>query len=106
MNSVEFEQFTATLLRTLEEDPAVLGLVALGSTAEPTWRDAWSDHDFWVVTRRGHQDGLLDDLSWLPNSDTILVRARHGRRHYSVYIEAGTVPSLQYSIRKKRRPAR
>src|SRR5215831_7582979 len=89
MNSAEYEQFTATLLRTLEEDPAVLGLVALGTMAEPTWRDAWSDHDFWVVTRPGHQDRLLDDLGWLPSSDTILVRARHGSRHCSVLYRSG-----------------
>jgi hypothetical protein len=89
MNSAEYEQFTATLLRTLEENPAVLGMVALGTMAEPTWRDAWSDHDFWVVTRPGRQDGLLDDLNWLPNSDTILVRARHGSRHYSVLYRSG-----------------
>ena len=89
MNSAEYEQFTATLLRTLEDDPAVLCLVALGTMAEPTWRDAWSDHDFWVVTRPGHQDKLLDDLGWLPNSDTILVRARHGSRHYSVLYRSG-----------------
>jgi hypothetical protein len=89
MNSAEYEQFIATLIRTLEEDPAVLGLVALGTTAEPTWRDAWSDHDFWVVTQPGRQDGLLDDLAWLPNSDAILVRARHGRRHYSVLYRSG-----------------
>jgi len=57
--------------------------------AEPTWRDAWSDHDFWVVTRPGRQDGLLDDLGWLPNSDTLLVRARHGSRHYSVLYRSG-----------------
>ena len=89
MNSAEYEQFTATLLRTLEENPAVFGLVALGTMAEPTWRDAWSDHDFWVVTRPGRQDGILDDLTWLPNSDTILVRARHGNRHYSVLYRSG-----------------
>ena len=89
MNSAEYEQFTATLLRTLEEDPAILGLVALGTMAEPTWRDVWSDHDFWVVTRPGRQDGLLEDLAWLPNSDTILVRARHGSRHYSVLYRSG-----------------
>jgi hypothetical protein len=89
MNSAEYEQFTATLWRTLEKDPAILGLVALGTTAEPAGRDAWSDHDFWVVTRPGRQDALLDDLTWLPNSDTILVRARHGRRHYSVLYRSG-----------------
>lgn len=89
MISPQYEQFTATLLSTRKDDPAVLGLAALGTMAQPTWRDAWSDDDFWVVTRPGRQDGLLDDLGWLPNSDTILVRARHGRRHYSVLYRSG-----------------
>lgn len=89
MNAAEYEQFTAALLRTLEADPDVLGLVALGSTADPTHRDAWSDHDFWVVTRPGHQDVLLDDLSWLPSSGQILIRARHGHRGYDVLYRDG-----------------
>lgn len=89
MNAAEYEQFTATLLRTLEADADVLGVVALGSTADPAYRDAWSDHDFWVVTRPGHQDALLDDLSWLPCSEQILVRAQHGRRGFSVLYRDG-----------------
>jgi len=39
---------------------------------------------FWVITRPGHQDALLDDLSWLPNPREIVVRAQHGRRGYNV----------------------
>src|SRR5262245_18514497 len=89
MNATDYEQFTAAILHTLEADPDVLGVVALGSTADATHRDAWSDHDFWVVTRPGHQDVLLDDLSWLPNSDQIFIRARHGRRGYDVLYRDG-----------------
>lgn len=89
MNAAEYERFTADLLRTLEADADVLGVVALGSTADPTFRDAWSDHDFWVVTRPGHQDALLDDLSWLPGAGRILVRVRHGRRHSGVLYRDG-----------------
>jgi hypothetical protein len=40
MNAAEYDQFTAALLRTLEADPNVLGLVDLGSTADPTHRDS------------------------------------------------------------------
>jgi hypothetical protein len=89
MNAAEYEEFTAVLLRRLQADPDVLGMVALGTTADPTYRDAWSDHDFWVVTRPGHQDVLLDDLSWLPHSGQILIATRHGRRHYSVLYRDG-----------------
>ena len=89
MDTAGYEQFSATLQRTLERDPHVLGLVALGSTADPAHRDAWSDHDFWVITRHGHQDALLDDLSWLPDSERILVRALHGRRGYDVLYDDG-----------------
>lgn len=89
MNEAEYERFTAALLRTLEADPDVLGLVALGSTADPTFRDAWSDHDFWVVTRPGHQDVLLNDRSWLPAAEQIFLTVRHGRRHCGVLYRSG-----------------
>jgi hypothetical protein len=89
MNAADYERFTAELLRTLEAEANVLGVVALGSTGDPTHRDSWSDHDFWVVTRPGHQDVLLNDVSWLPDAQNILVQVRHGRRHCGVLYRSG-----------------
>ena len=69
MESTQFEAFTAGLAGSLEPRSEILALVLLGTTARSEFRDEWSEHDFWVVTRPGYQDTLLNDLSWLPRPD-------------------------------------
>jgi hypothetical protein len=50
----------------LQEDPAALGLLALGSVGVETARiDAWSDLDFFVVVRPEAKSRYIADLSWL-----------------------------------------
>ncbi len=89
MDAVEYQGFLDELRATLEADPLVLGLVALGSTADETYRDRWSDHDFWVVTSRGAQARYLDTFSWLPRAADILMTVRHGRSYRSVVYADG-----------------
>ena len=77
MDSVEYQSFLDELTSTLEADPQVLGLIALGSTADAAYRDRWSDHDFWVITAPGSQARYLDTVSWLPRADDILMIVNH-----------------------------
>jgi len=77
MEASEFEDYTERLRASLESVPEVIGLVTLGSTADPTFRDEWSDHDFWVITEPGAQDSLVQDLSWLPGYQNILFEVSH-----------------------------
>lgn len=77
MNATEFENYTERLRASLESVAGVIGLVTLGSTADPTFRDEWSDHDFWVITEPGVQESLLEDLSWLPEYQNILFTVSH-----------------------------
>ena len=76
--------FTAALLKRLEADPDVLGLVLLGSTSgQPPLPDAFSDHDLFVVTRTGAQERFRNDLGWLPNAADLVLSFRetaHGVR--------------------------
>jgi hypothetical protein len=78
MDSIEYHRFLNGLVSTLEADPSVLGFIALGSTADDSFRDRWSDHDFWVITSHGAQSRYLDTFSWLPRADDILLAVRHG----------------------------
>jgi len=72
-----YEAFTESLRVRLEEDPRVLGLVALGSMARQDYEpDRWSDHDFFVITRSGEQEAFRGDRSWLPRSDRIVLSYR------------------------------
>src|SRR6185369_14427111 len=84
MNANEFENYTEQLRISLASIPGVIGLVTLGSTADPTFRDEWSDHDFWVITEPGAQDSLVQDLSWLPGYQNILFEVSHGKNRRTV----------------------
>lgn len=84
MDQIDYERFLEELTATLAADPRVLGLVALGSTADASSRDRWSDHDFWVITEPGAQSRYLDNVSWLPRADDLLMIVRHGPSRRSV----------------------
>lgn len=77
METTQFENYTEQLRVSLGSIPEVVGLVTLGSTADPRFRDEWSDHDFWVITKPGAQDSLIEDLSWLPDYQNVLVEVSH-----------------------------
>jgi len=77
MEASKFEDYTERLRASLSSVPEVIGLVTLGSTADPTFRDEWSDHDFWVITKPGAQDSLVHELSWLPDYQNILFAISH-----------------------------
>ncbi|HVP60374.1 MAG TPA: hypothetical protein VMT11_07435 [Myxococcaceae bacterium] len=76
--------FTAALLKRLDADPDVLGLVLLGScSGQPPPPDDFSDHDLFVVTRTGAQERFRNDLGWLPNGADLVFSFRetaHGVR--------------------------
>lgn len=87
MNSIDYQNYLDELVSTLEGDACVLGLIALGSMADATYRDCWSDHDFWIITSQGSQPSYLDTFSWLPRADTILMTIRHGSSYRGVIYE-------------------
>ncbi len=73
MDDKEYRAFTDALRTSLEADPRVLGLIAVGSMAERETRpDAWSDHDFLVVVSPGTQESLRNDLGWLPDHPRVV----------------------------------
>lgn len=77
MDATEFDDYTERLRTSLESVREVTGLIVLGSTADSTLRDQWSDHDFWIVTELGKQDALVEDLSWLPDYQDIAIVVKH-----------------------------
>lgn len=61
------DTFVDDLLRKLEVDPRVVGLVLAGSSADTTRRDQWSDHDFLVIVDDDVAEHFRGDLFWLPD---------------------------------------
>lgn len=96
MDERTYEEFSKTLLERLAVEDSVLGLVALGSMADPSQRDQWSDHDFWIITQSGAQEHFLGDLSWLPNAHDIILPFRQGTQYYTVLYRDGH--SIEFAV--------
>lgn len=74
MEAAKYQRFTQHLVAWATREPAVIGLVAVGSTAAVTHDpDEWSDHDVFVLTTAEAADGLLEDPSWLPDAERIVL---------------------------------
>jgi hypothetical protein len=77
MNLNDYHQFTQTLIGNIQQDPRVIGLVALGSMAEQgRVPDAWSDHDFFVIVQSGTQEDFRQSQAWLPHPEKIVLAIR------------------------------
>lgn len=64
MDAVGYRRLTEDLATWAVSEPAVVGLIAVGSTAAVTHDpDEWSDHDVFVITAAGASAGLLEDPS-------------------------------------------
>ena len=74
MDRHSYEEFTKRLIRNLESDEDVLGLIAVGSMAAEQGHmpDEWSDHDFFVIVRSGKQDRYRSGYGWLPDAQEIV----------------------------------
>ncbi|MCI0672761.1 MAG: hypothetical protein L0Y64_20130 [Myxococcaceae bacterium] len=92
-----YREFTRRLQARLEGDPRVLSLVALGSMAEAgRVPDAWSDHDFFVITVPGAQEGFRQDLAWLPDVEHVALRVRETAHGLKVLYDSGHV--LEFAV--------
>ncbi len=90
MNSQDYQQFTEQLKQNLDNNPHVVGLVALGSMAQTDHQpDAWSDHDFFVVVESGRQEDFRQDLHWLPYPENILLSYRETAHGLKVFYRHG-----------------
>lgn len=68
-----FEQYLEAVVDRLRDDERVVGLVAMGSTAERHRVDEWSDHDLAIVTLPGHQEALRRERGWLPDAQHLVL---------------------------------
>jgi len=90
MDPSAYASFTAALLASLSSRADVLGLVALGSmSGEGAPADAWSDHDFFVVTAPGAQEAFRADLAWLPDAGRIALAFRETAHGLKVVFREG-----------------
>ena len=91
-----FFEYTQSLVTACTDHISIVGLVLVGSTAETERVDEWSDHDFFVITKSGEQESLRNDLSWLPNAQSIAFSFRETEHGLKVVYESGAV--LEFAV--------
>ena len=91
-----FLAYSQALTDSLEPREDVTGLLFLGSAADHTRVDEWSDHDFFVVTKDGKAEGYRQDLSWLPKASEIAISPRETAHGLKVVYEDGQV--LEFAV--------
>lgn len=92
-----FTAFTDHVAAFAQRDSRVVGLVAMGSTAEHTRADAWSDHDLALVTTPGYQDTFRHDVSWLPAAEAVAMSAVEHHGGVKVVYDDGHVVELGFA---------
>lgn len=97
MDRRAYQQFTEQLTANLRADARVLGLVALGSMARQDYQpDQWSDHDFFVIVPPGLQLEFRQNLSWLPESETIALSFAETEHGVKVVYDTGHL--LEFAV--------
>lgn len=97
MNQTDYQQFTAALRQNLAANGRVIGLVALGSMAQQDYQpDAWSDHDFFVITQPGAQERMRTALDWLPDAAHIIYHFRETAHGVKVLYASGHL--LEFAV--------
>ncbi|HZL02274.1 MAG TPA: hypothetical protein VFC48_04025 [Cellulomonas sp.] len=91
-----FETFLDELTDSAVVEPDVVGLVAMGSTAERDRVDEWSDHDFALVTTTGAQEHFRTSRDWLPGSSDIALWVREHHDGIKVLYDDGRV--LEFGV--------
>jgi hypothetical protein len=90
-----FDLYTARLIAAVEGNPDVLGVVLAGSGAQPERIDEWSDHDFFLIVRQD-PESWRRDVSWLPDADKIVIRAKEGIHGQKIVMADGHV--LEFAV--------
>ncbi|MEO1167042.1 MAG: hypothetical protein AAFV98_24895, partial [Chloroflexota bacterium] len=97
MTPADYKAFTQQLTTNLKADPKILGLVLLGSTANQSRQpDAYSDHDFFVITESGLQEDYRTDLRWLPDYTNIVLTVRETAHGLKVLYKNGHL--LEFAV--------
>ena len=91
-----FLEYNDRLAASAEAHPDVIGLVLVGSAADTSRADEWSDHDFFLIVKEGLGEAMRGDLSWLPDASDVVVAARETAHGLKVVYRNGHV--LEFAV--------
>jgi hypothetical protein len=92
----KFLSYQAQLTDLVAQRPEVIGLIFVGSAAATERVDQYSDQDFFLVVTQGAGEAFRQDLSWLPNHDTIAMHPRETAHGLKVVYQNGDV--LEFAV--------
>ncbi|MEY3561122.1 MAG: hypothetical protein RL068_274 [Actinomycetota bacterium] len=92
----KFLQFQQAMVEKLKSKEHVVGLMFAGSSADTTRADQYSDQDFFLVVDDGHGEAFRQDLSWLPNSEDIVIAPRETDHGLKVVYQNGDL--LEFAV--------
>ena len=96
MNLEQFLDYSSRLVANAAADSDVLGLVLVGSTADTSRVDEWSDHDFFWVVKPGTGERFRQDLSWIPDISNAVLWPRETDHGLKVVFTNGQV--LEFAV--------
>lgn len=89
-----FDAYTRRVVSWARGDARVLGVALLGSGADRSRIDEWSDHDVLVLAVPEAIGELRSDLSWLPDADQLVAVGREWHDGIKVLFADGRVIEL------------
>lgn len=97
MKLEHYHALTERLQNNLEARADVIALMALGSMAATERQpDAYSDHDFFVITTSGAQQSYRDATDWLPYPEKLVLHFQETDHGCKAIYEDGHL--LEYAI--------
>ncbi|MGB7337732.1 MAG: hypothetical protein WBC91_02485 [Phototrophicaceae bacterium] len=97
MKPEHYHALTERLQTTLESRSDVIALMALGSMAATERQpDAYSDHDFFVITTSGMQQQYRDTTDWLPYPEQLVLHFQETDHGCKAIYDDGHL--LEYAI--------
>lgn len=91
-----FDDYSQRLVESVRSRDEVVGLVLVGSGADRSRIDEWSDHDFFLVTVDDAAAGFRENLDWLPDHDKIVLSVRETEHGLKVVYDDGHV--LEFAV--------
>ena len=92
----KFVEFQQLLVANVEKNSECLGLMFAGSAANLSRVDEHSDQDFFLIVSDGLAEQFRLDLTWLPNSQDILLSPRETEHGLKVLYRDGML--LEFAV--------
>ena len=91
-----FLKYQADLTAKVSALDDVIGLIFLGSAADHSRVDQYSDQDFFLVVKPGCAEAFRQNLDWLPNQQDILLAPRETDHGLKVLYKNGLI--LEFAV--------